>query len=50
MPVDTGTTRVGHAPGLSSRVLSRRTWWLLPHLGYLGDEESRSEILDNQGP
>jgi hypothetical protein len=22
----------------------------VPHLGYLGDEESRSEILDNQGP
>jgi hypothetical protein len=21
----------------------------LPRLGYLGDEESRSEILDNQG-
>jgi hypothetical protein len=24
--------------------------WHLPRLGYLGDEESRSEILDNQGP
>jgi hypothetical protein len=28
----------------------RRTWWRLPCLGYLGDEQSRSEILDNQGP
>jgi hypothetical protein len=48
--VDAGTGRVGHAPGLCSYVSSRRTWWRLPHLGYLGDEESRSEILDNQGP
>ena len=48
--VDVGTTRVGHAPGLSPCVPSRRTWWRLPRLGYLGDEESRSEILDNQGP
>jgi hypothetical protein len=31
-------------------VPSRRTWWRLPHLGYLGDEESRSEILDKQDP
>jgi len=46
---DAGTGRVGHAPGLSPCV-SSRTWWRLPHLGYLGDEESRSEILDNQGP
>jgi hypothetical protein len=48
--VDAGTRRVGHAPGLSSCVSSRRTWWRLPRLGYLGDEESRSEILDKQGP
>ena len=48
--VDVGTARVGHAPGLSPCVPSRRTWWRLPLLGYLGDEESRSEILDNQGP
>ena len=48
--VDAGTGRVGHAPGLSPCVPSRRTWWRLPRLGYLGDEESRSEILDNQGP
>jgi hypothetical protein len=48
--VDAGTGRVGHAPGLSPCVPSRRTWWRLPFLGYLGDEESRSEILDNQGP
>jgi hypothetical protein len=27
-----------------------RTRWHLPRLGYLGDEESKSEILDNQGP
>jgi hypothetical protein len=47
--VDAGTGRVGHAPGLSLCVPSRRTWWRLPHLGYLRDEESRSEILDNQG-
>ncbi|PWZ29911.1 hypothetical protein Zm00014a_019517 [Zea mays] len=46
--VDAGTTRVGHAPGLSPSVPSRRTWWRLPRLGYLRDEESRSEILDNQ--
>jgi hypothetical protein len=47
--VDAGTRRVGHAPGHSLCVPSRRRWWRLPHLGYLGDEESRSEILDNQG-
>jgi hypothetical protein len=46
-PIDAGTTRVGHAPGLSPCVPSRRTWWRLPHLGYLGDEEYMSEILDN---
>jgi hypothetical protein len=48
--VDTGTGRVGHAHGLCPCVPLRRTWWRLPRLGYLGDEESRSEILDNQGP
>ncbi|PWZ06168.1 hypothetical protein Zm00014a_026810 [Zea mays] len=48
--VDAGTTRFGHAPDLSPCVPSRRTWWRLPRLGYLSDEESRSEILDNQGP
>jgi hypothetical protein len=47
--VDAGTTRVGHAPDLSPCVPSRRTWWRLPHLGYLGDEKSGSEILDKQG-
>jgi hypothetical protein len=47
--IDTGTSRVVHALGLSPCVPSRRTWWRLPRLGYLGDEESRSEILDNQG-
>jgi hypothetical protein len=40
---------VGLAPGLSPYVSPRRTWWRLPHLGYLGDDESRYEILDNQG-
>jgi hypothetical protein len=45
--VDAGTERVSHAPGLSPFVLSRRTWWRLPRLGYLSDEESRFEILDN---
>jgi hypothetical protein len=50
MLFDVGTGRVGLAPGLSSCVPPRRTRWRLPRLGYLGDEESRSEILDNQGP
>ena len=50
MLFDAGTWRVGLALGLSSCVPSRRTWWRLPHLGYLGDEKSRSKILDNQGP
>jgi hypothetical protein len=45
-----GYGRVGLAPGLSSCVQPRRTRWRLPHLGYLGDEESRSEKLDKQGP
>jgi hypothetical protein len=45
--VDAGTGRVGHAPGLSACVPSRRTWWRLPCLDYLSDEESRSKILDN---
>jgi hypothetical protein len=40
-------TLVGHTPGLSPCVPSRRTWWHLPRLSYLSDEESRSEILDN---
>jgi hypothetical protein len=44
-----GYGRVGLAPGLSLCVPPRRTRWSLPRLGYLGDEESRSEILDNQG-
>jgi hypothetical protein len=48
--IDAGTGRVGLAPGLSSCVPPRRTRWRLPRLGYHGDEESRSEILDNQGP
>jgi hypothetical protein len=47
--VDAGIGRVSHASGLSLCVPSRRTWWRLPLLGYLGDEDSRSEILDNQG-
>jgi hypothetical protein len=47
MLVDAGTRRVGHAPGISPCVLSRRTWWHLSRLGYPSDEESRSEILDN---
>jgi hypothetical protein len=46
--VDAGTGRVSHVPGLSLCVSLRRTWWRLPRLVYLGDEESRSEILDNQ--
>jgi hypothetical protein len=48
--VDMGTERVGLALSLSPCVPPRRTWWHLPRFGYLGDEESRSEILDNQGP
>jgi hypothetical protein len=47
--VDADTARVDHAPDLSLCVPSRRTWWRLPRLGYLGDEESGSDILDNQG-
>jgi hypothetical protein len=47
--VDAGTGRVGLAPGLSSCVAPRRTWGCLPRLGYLDDEESGTEILDNQG-
>jgi hypothetical protein len=47
--VDVGTGRVGHAPGLSPCMPSR-TWWCLPRLGYLSNDESRSEILDKQGP
>jgi hypothetical protein len=47
---DEGTGRVGFAPGLSPCVPPRRTRWRLPRLGYLGNEEFRSEILDNQGP
>jgi hypothetical protein len=45
--VDPGTGRVGHAPGLSPCVPSRRTWWRMSRLGYLSDEESKTEILDN---
>jgi hypothetical protein len=48
--VDAGTGRVGLAPGLSPCVPPRRTRWRLPRLGYLGDEEYKYEILDNQDP
>jgi hypothetical protein len=44
-----GYRRVGLASALYPCVPPRRTWWRLPRLGYLGDEESRYEILDNQG-
>jgi hypothetical protein len=47
--IDAGMRRVGLTPSLSPRVSPRRTRWRLPCLGYLGDEESRSDILDNQG-
>jgi hypothetical protein len=50
MLFNAGTERVGLATALSSCVPPRRILWCLPRLGYLGDEESRSEILDNQGP
>jgi hypothetical protein len=50
MLFDTGKGRVGLARILSLCVPPSRTRWRLPRLGYLGDEESRSEILDNQGP
>jgi hypothetical protein len=43
-----GYGRVGLAPGFSLCVSPRRTRWCLPRLGYLGDDESRFEILDNQ--
>jgi hypothetical protein len=36
--VDAGMGRVGYAPGLSLCVSSRRTWWRLSRLCYLGDE------------
>jgi hypothetical protein len=49
MLFDAGIGRVGLAPGLSSYVPLRRTRWHLPRLGYLGDEEYKSEILDKQG-
>jgi hypothetical protein len=42
--------RLNLALGPSPCVPPRRTRWHLPHLGYLGDEDSRSQILDNQGP
>jgi hypothetical protein len=47
--VDMGTVRVGLAPGFSPCVAPRRTRWRLVRLGYLGDEEFKPEILDNQG-
>jgi hypothetical protein len=48
-PTDACTTRVGHAPDFSPCVPREEDMVALPRLGYLGDEESRSEILDNQG-
>jgi hypothetical protein len=48
--INVGTGRVGLAPSLSPCVSTRRTWCLLPRLCYLGDGESRSEILDTQCP
>jgi hypothetical protein len=47
--VDMCTERVDLAPGLSLCVPPRRTRWRLSRLGYHSDEESRFEILDNQG-
>ncbi|PWZ06570.1 hypothetical protein Zm00014a_030529 [Zea mays] len=47
MLFDAGTGQVGLAPGLSSCMPPRRTRWRQPRLGYLGNEEFRSEILDN---
>jgi hypothetical protein len=44
--VDAGTGRVGHAPGLSPCMSSRRTWWRLPCLDYLS--ESRLEGVDRR--
>jgi hypothetical protein len=48
--VDADTERVGLASSLSPCMPPRKTQWRLSRLSYLGDEESRSEILDNQGP
>jgi hypothetical protein len=48
--VDADTGWVNLAHGLSLCMSPRRTRWRLPLLGYLGDEESRSKILDNEGP
>jgi hypothetical protein len=45
-----GYGRIGLASGLSPCVPPRKIRWCLPRLGYLGDEESRSEILNSQGP
>jgi hypothetical protein len=45
-----GYGRVGLASILFPCVPPRRIPWRLSCLGFLGDEESRSEILDNQGP
>jgi hypothetical protein len=47
--INIGTGRVGLGLGLFPCVLPRRTQWRLPHLGYLGDGEFMSEILDTQG-
>jgi hypothetical protein len=49
MLVDAGTARVGHALGLSLCVPSRRTWWRLPRLGYLIDEEFRARSVATVG-
>ena len=48
MLVDASTKRVLLA--FLRCVPPRRTWWRLSRLGYLGDDESMSKILDNQGP
>jgi hypothetical protein len=42
-----GASRSCSWPFNSPCVPSRRTWWRLSRLGYLSDEESRSEIFDN---
>jgi hypothetical protein len=50
MLVDAGTGESVLLLAFLCACRTRRTQWRLPHLGYLGSEESRYEILDNQSP
>jgi hypothetical protein len=48
--VNARTGRVGHAPGLSPCVPSRRIWWRLPRLGYLSVEHQIERADGPDGP